>query len=71
MAERSSENELVNEVTKLLDDFQEDKQCIDSFTEDPAKDIKVLVSNTGLFSSIYIQYACAHVKNREKVEKVI
>uniref|UniRef100_A0A8C2F9W2 Cilia and flagella associated protein 99 n=1 Tax=Cyprinus carpio TaxID=7962 RepID=A0A8C2F9W2_CYPCA len=32
--------ELVNEVIRLLDDFQEDKQCIDSFTEDTAKDLK-------------------------------
>uniref|UniRef100_A0A673K2X8 Cilia- and flagella-associated protein 99-like n=1 Tax=Sinocyclocheilus rhinocerous TaxID=307959 RepID=A0A673K2X8_9TELE len=36
--------ELVNEVTRLLDDFQEDKQCIDSFTEDTAKDLKNLSS---------------------------
>ncbi|XP_039522454.1 cilia- and flagella-associated protein 99 isoform X3 [Pimephales promelas] len=32
--------ELVNEVTRLLDEFQEDKQCIDSFTQDAAKDLK-------------------------------
>ncbi|XP_077094499.1 cilia- and flagella-associated protein 99 isoform X3 [Siphateles boraxobius] len=32
--------ELVNEVTRLLDEFQEDKQCIDNFTQDAAKDLK-------------------------------
>ncbi|RXN11351.1 cilia- and flagella-associated 99 [Labeo rohita] len=36
--------ELVNEVTRLLDEFQEDKQCIDSFTQDTAKDLKSLSS---------------------------
>ncbi len=46
--------ELVNEVTRLLDEFQEDKQCIDSFTEDTAKDLEVMFSDTGLFSSICI-----------------
>uniref|UniRef100_A0A671NPV5 Cilia and flagella associated protein 99 n=1 Tax=Sinocyclocheilus anshuiensis TaxID=1608454 RepID=A0A671NPV5_9TELE len=35
--------ELVSEV-RLLDDFQEDKQCIDGFTEDTAKDLKNLSS---------------------------
>ncbi|XP_073682524.1 cilia- and flagella-associated protein 99 [Garra rufa] len=36
--------ELVNEVTRLLDEFQEDKQCIDSFTQDTAKDLESLSS---------------------------
>jgi len=43
--------ELVNEVTRLLDEFQEDKQCIDSFTQDAAKDLKV--ATQCLFSSIH------------------
>lgn len=51
---RMNYRELVNEVTRLLDEFQEDKQCIDSFTEETAKDLKVFFSNTGLFSSICI-----------------
>lgn len=38
---RMNYKELVNEVTRLLDEFQEDKQCIDSFTQDTAKDLKV------------------------------
>ncbi|XP_058606173.1 cilia- and flagella-associated protein 99 isoform X4 [Onychostoma macrolepis] len=41
--------ELVNEVTRLLDEFQEDKQCIDSFTEDTAKDLKNLSSSDQKF----------------------
>ncbi|ROJ19169.1 Cilia- and flagella-associated protein 99 [Anabarilius grahami] len=32
--------DLINEVTRLLDEFQEDKQCIDNFTQDAAKDLK-------------------------------
>ncbi|XP_067311110.1 cilia- and flagella-associated protein 99 [Pseudorasbora parva] len=36
--------ELVNEVTRLLDEFQEDKQCIDSYTQDATKDLKNLSS---------------------------
>lgn len=38
--------DLVNEVTRLLDEFQEDKQYIDNFTQDAAKDLKVFFSNT-------------------------
>ncbi|XP_073783836.1 cilia- and flagella-associated protein 99 isoform X2 [Danio rerio] len=34
--------ELVNEVARFLDEFQEDKQCIDSFTEDTAKNLQFL-----------------------------
>ncbi|KAA0711457.1 Cilia- and flagella-associated protein 99 [Triplophysa tibetana] len=34
--------ELVKEVARLLDKFQEYKQCIDSFTEDAAKELKFL-----------------------------
>uniref|UniRef100_A0A8C1FYV6 Cilia and flagella associated protein 99 n=1 Tax=Cyprinus carpio TaxID=7962 RepID=A0A8C1FYV6_CYPCA len=41
--------ELVNEVTRLLDEFQEDKQCIDSFTEDTAKDLKNLSASDQKF----------------------
>ncbi|KAK9960028.1 hypothetical protein ABG768_010105 [Culter alburnus] len=32
--------DLINEVTRFLDEFQEDKQCIDNFTQDAAKDLK-------------------------------
>ncbi|XP_016129855.1 cilia- and flagella-associated protein 99 [Sinocyclocheilus grahami] len=41
--------ELVNEVTRLLDEFQEDKQCIDSFAEDTAKDLKNFSSSDQKF----------------------
>ncbi|XP_051578308.1 cilia- and flagella-associated protein 99-like isoform X2 [Myxocyprinus asiaticus] len=36
--------ELVKEVTRLLDEFQEDKQCIDEFTQEAVKDLKNLSS---------------------------
>ncbi|XP_057199414.1 cilia- and flagella-associated protein 99 isoform X2 [Triplophysa rosa] len=41
--------ELVKEVTRLLDKFQEDKQCIDSYTEDAAKELKNLSSDDQKF----------------------
>ncbi|XP_026141293.1 cilia- and flagella-associated protein 99 isoform X1 [Carassius auratus] len=41
--------ELVSEVTRLLDGFQEDKQCIDSFTQDTAKDLKNLSASDQKF----------------------
>lgn len=51
---RMNYKDLVNKVTRLLDEFQEDKHCIDNFTQDASKDLKVLFS-------IYVFVYCIYL----------
>lgn len=60
--------ELVKEVTRLLDKFQEYKQCIDSFTEDAAKELKVFFKRKKhYFTNYYNLQKCLFITdNNEK-----
>nr|XP_055029131.1 cilia- and flagella-associated protein 99 [Misgurnus anguillicaudatus] len=65
-----SYKELIKEVTRLLDNFQEDKQCIDSFTEDAAKELKNLSSDNQMFVIDTLHGCVTHKKLLDTVVNI-